>query len=107
MKDLLNSIALYNFQKFHTHDFVQFHSNPLCFFCLLPYRPSVSPLVAIHSFSMFVKSLIWNPTTHALSLNDYQACLTSTTMTISSQTPSWTSSGDRQICTPFQRELSQ
>ena len=47
MKDSLNSMVLYNFQKFHTHDFIQPH-NPLFFPtpCIAP-PPSLSPLVNI------------------------------------------------------------
>ena len=28
MKNSLNSMVLYNFQKFQTHDFIQAHKNP-------------------------------------------------------------------------------
>ena len=44
MKEPLNSIVLYNFQKFHTHDFIQSHNN--LFSPQLPYCPS--PLSSPH-----------------------------------------------------------
>ena len=37
MKDSLNSMVLYNFQKFHTRDFIESHDDP--FFPLPLYSP--------------------------------------------------------------------
>ena len=43
MKDSLNSLVLYNFQKFHTHDFIYSHNNPFSSHLWIP-----SPLPSLH-----------------------------------------------------------
>ena len=53
MKDYLNSIMLYNFQKFYINDFMYFHNNPFIFLLTptLPVPSCLSPLVTTSSFS--------------------------------------------------------
>ena len=60
MKDSLNSIVLYNFQKFHTDDFISSHNNPFLsptLILLLP--PSLPPLVTTSLFSISVSWLLF------------------------------------------------
>ena len=51
MTDSLNSIVLYNFQKFHTYDFMELNNNPPQIFAL---PTSLSSLVTTSLFCVYI-----------------------------------------------------
>ena len=59
MKGSFNSVAFYNFQKFHTYDFMSFHSNPFPPSPMLPVLFTLSPLETPSLVSTFVSLILF------------------------------------------------